>query len=859
MPILVIHIGDIHLQDAKDIVLTMAAKIADAIIAEIDPSVSGCILVNCGDSTQSGQAAQYVYAVQLLRSIKTKLYHRFGSDFPIHILVIPGNHDCDLSGDQTARDAMLGLPLESMMSPSVLPLILAPQKNYFEFTKNLVGEANSLTTVRPFYHSVDVEISNFRIRFHLLNSAWMSSRKEKMGTIRFPLAEIDPPTNPQANYAIALIHHPSHWFSQPDTMRPLRDRLESISEVVLTGHEHESLAFSKQTSTNDEHFYIEGGALQERGDEAVCAFNVIRLDFDKGLQTVTIYALTRDEYFWKSRGPFTRSISENRSRADRLYRLDRDFERYLDEIELPINHPQRDKIRLSEIFIYPDLRVFKDSSSEVLQRTRSDRVFETIKSHSRVLVTGSEKSGKTSLAKRLFADLHREGSAPILLDAAAVKSGTTSIQIRKLFGKSVKAQYDNLSPEQFEQLAVEKKILIVNNLQNMGADRAQKQEIFSYIKQQFSKVILIGDDEFCLEEIYGAGKGASVLSGYERFNICEFGFYLLEQLTKKWLSLSSGHQEDVLVVSEENIQRVIGLVEQVLRTNAIPHHPWVLIALLQNVDTAQGPAAKNGSYGHLLEAVITFALDGSKYKKIDIKGKYTLLSEYAFELYRQNEASLSEEDFAAFLEKYKDSYEIKFDQEKLCEDLLYIGLLRRDGGRLAFSSKYSYCFFVANYIARRIHEPDIRSIVRELSKRLHHEESANIIVFLAHLSSDPIVLEEMKKTAAELFQEYPLANFENDVEPINKLCHIDMRLSVSDSTPSQNRRLDQEAKDESLARRGSRSVERSRSEAEARSPSPGRRNFECCLLASVEDPGREAYYPDPRSGAEKRRIIDHGT
>ena len=94
-----------------------------------------------------------------------------------------------------------------------------------------------------------------------------------------------------------------------------------------------------------------------------------------------------------------------------------------------------------------------------------------------------------------------------------------------------------------------------------------------------------------------------------------------------------------------------------------------------------------------------------------------------------------------------------------------------------------------------------------MSRRLYHEESANIIVFLAHLCSDPIVLEEMKRTAAELFRQQAPAAFEDDVKPINALRSIDMRLSLPASSPVDNRRSEQDAKDEVLASRNPRAVD----------------------------------------------------
>src|SRR6266446_9986211 len=105
MSILVFQLSDTHIQTEKDPVLSKAAQIVDAIAADVDPNVSGCILINAGDSTNWGIADQYRVAHELFATIKDRLCERLGPGTPVELLVIPGNHDCNLSGDQAARNA----------------------------------------------------------------------------------------------------------------------------------------------------------------------------------------------------------------------------------------------------------------------------------------------------------------------------------------------------------------------------------------------------------------------------------------------------------------------------------------------------------------------------------------------------------------------------------------------------------------------------------------------------------------------------------------------------------------------------------------------------------------------------------
>jgi hypothetical protein len=69
------------------------------------------------------------------------------------------------------------------------------------------------------------------------------------------------------------------------------------------------------------------------------------------------------------------------------------------------------------------------------------------------------------------------------------------------------------------------------------------------------------------------------------------------------------------------------------------------------------------------------------------------------------------------------------------------------------------------------------------------------------LSSDPVILDEMKQTAAGLFAAAPMVEFADDIAPVNALCQIDMKIILPGSTPSENRRFDQEVRDETIAKR----------------------------------------------------------
>src|ERR1041384_3533166 len=64
-------------------------------------------------------------------------------------------------------------------------------------------------------------------------------------------------------------------------------------------------------------------------------------------------------------------------------------------------------------------------------------------------------------------------------------------------------------------------------------------------------------------------------------------------------------------------------------------------------------------------------------------------------------------------------------------------------GRYRFKYRYIYYYFVASYLRDHITEPDTRTTISQLAQRVYVEENANILLFLAHLSKDPFIIDEM--------------------------------------------------------------------------------------------------------------------
>lgn len=291
MSILLVHLSDPHFKTKDDPAVTRVSLIARAISAEVDGRVKSIVFAFGGDATDKGRSTGFDVAETFLRDLRAEVHGLTG--MTPELLMVPGNHDQNLPKEASLRDAAI-----KSLTPQVAKIrpaagiereILSPLERYFKMAEALAPGA-SPSPVNPYYVAVDKVLDGRRIRFHLVNSAWMCAPGQAMQSLWFPIEEVAPPLPPQhLEYEITLLHHPFGWFKQPEVMRPLRDVIEGMSDLILTGHEHVGRAVKTTVHGGEEYEYLEGEALQD-GDPVISSgFHILRLDFETRLQTISTY------------------------------------------------------------------------------------------------------------------------------------------------------------------------------------------------------------------------------------------------------------------------------------------------------------------------------------------------------------------------------------------------------------------------------------------------------------------------------------------------------------------------------------------------------------------------------------------
>ena len=260
MKALILQLSDIHIRHNTDLVLTRVDKIVDA-VKNLEAGLDQLVCLVSGDIAYSGSEEEYLIAYEffdtLTASIRSKL-----KPLNCRYVVIPGNHDCDFSDTSAIRDSILpnvkSKP-ELLTEQSHLEICTQPLKKYFEFATvlpllelvpNEAGASHLL--VNEYKHTINDET----ITFLCYNTAILSTLHEQPGTLLFP-TDLIPSSRSNDSAVISVFHHPSHWL-EPNCGREFRKRIEAVSDIIFTGHEH-TQDRRHVSSTHGDATYVEGG------------------------------------------------------------------------------------------------------------------------------------------------------------------------------------------------------------------------------------------------------------------------------------------------------------------------------------------------------------------------------------------------------------------------------------------------------------------------------------------------------------------------------------------------------------------------------------------------------------------------
>jgi hypothetical protein len=803
--LLLFHVSDIHLSTQRypnNHILTRCPQILSAVSSMFltKDEISTVVMLVAGDIAYAGRKDEYDLAMPFFRTIQDGLRKEFPSA-EHRAFFLPGNHDCDFDRDGQARQRLIANPSADFLADgSIIEIATSIQEEFFGFCQRFSGGDVAPRGLAKLYAEHEVSVAGRKVVFRLMNSAWLSQMHESR-SLMLPVQFLAPKFKaaPAPDLVVTAFHHPYNWFD-PTNAQALRNLLEEQSDVIVTGHEHSADTYTKTGLSGEQNEYIEGGVLQENDSPNTSAFNVVLIDIYTAEQALHHFEWNGDLYETVS-PVVSRASVRNRNRLRNEFLLNPKFEEVLNDADTAYSHPQKEHVTLEDVFLYPDCIEMEDKQSrpETRPGTRpSGSGKELAKSTTRVvpgkelinhilkkqkvIITAAERAGKTAIARTLFKDLRKVGKIPLLLSGRDFPSASSKRLAGKL-DEVFNSQYDSKLRTRYWNLPNESRAVLVDDYHWLPQTKGARETFVTEVLKRFEVVVFLGGNELRLAELMGQEHESNHLWDFNQIEIMAFGHRLRAEFIGKWYRI--GRESD----DEQAVARMVAIentITGILGKDLLPPYPVYLLLLLQQLESVNPHELSAASYGRLYGAVLTAYL--AKFGAVgDLETKVAYLTELAYHLYEKKVDHLPDEAAEQWHVDYCKRQLVRLDYEKFLKDLGRSQVLLVRDGKVSFRYKAGFYYFIALHMSENLSKPSVRDEVKRLCGKLHREESANIIVFLCHLSKEPLILNEVLSNARRLFADVEETDILKDAAFATNLFSVPEKPVLQLVDPERNR------------------------------------------------------------------------
>lgn len=417
------------------------------------------------------------------------------------------------------------------------------------------------------------------------------------------------------------------------------------------------------------------------------------------------------------------------------------FQAFLEATEMIFQHPHKGALKLSDIFIFPDLAPIDDVDSTVkLDLENSGFLLNVSSLPQKIAILGHSQAGKTSLAKMLAAKYLQQDCIPIVLNGASIQNKNIS----RLLRSQLKFQFGAQAPI---HLGDKRTIVLIDDYDQIKLNKRVQADIFRQLEEVASSVIT-----FTQTEARVASANLILFEGFEQYSILKFGHMRRSELLRRWIS--AGREDEISTVELLTREDELTIhINSILLGNVLPARPFYLLVALQTVETAHTvPGQQLTSYGTCYQALIlqAFSRAGIPLQGFDAQLNY--LSELAYFMFSAGANTLDKGQIAKFEEAYGAQF-IFSEADCFFEAGIRSGVLSEAGELYKFRHRFMQYFFCARYLADNYERAEVREIVEGIISNIHLERNAKIAVFLTHHSKNQSVLDGITLTAMACFED----------------------------------------------------------------------------------------------------------
>ncbi|WP_164473164.1 metallophosphoesterase [Clostridium sp. E02] len=773
MKLLILHLSDIHLRNREDAFKIDVDKMVQG-LNSIGPA-DECLIAISGDLAFSGCNKEYRIMSSLLGAIIKKLVQKKFPNKHIHICCVPGNHDIDFDkiarGFDEINEAQKINCLENIINHDIECM----NQFYAYANYHKCFSDDKIISKRV------INVGTNSIRLVMLNTAPLSllgGNSVDMGIhclLDNDLKQLEEAADLEIN--ILIMHHSLEWFSSycKDKLRKI---IATKYSLVLTGHEHEIVGENIDINNLGRLQCVQGNALlgsSENGNGFVGIIINLELNSIKGYS----YIWEKDFYCPSEIINEKLKIIQNGFIKNRKNYIE-NF-RYNDDKELIENY-----------FIFPKLsckQVGNDEEINSIEIDVSSELISIIKQNDRILFLGERKSGKTTIAKKIYLTYCNSGKYPLFFNIEDLNLK----KIDRLVQIEFEEQYDSSDSgySRFLQIDIEDRIALIDGGELLN--KIQLEKIMSYFENFFSKIIIFSEEKISFD-IHKQVVDAFNDKRTVEISIKPFWYNKRKELIKKVLE-SGGQTLQDIKIETNKINDLIN--SQIKYFNLTPD--FIINFIKQYIRDYRFQFMTGTSIFSVVyeNTVRNRIIDNAE--NIDVNLVLNILREIAYFMHFDKKRFINLDEINDIISIYKKDYRQKVNVRLFLDAVTNAKILIEVDNCFRFKDHTIIAYFVAQAINQKYNQDEnIDNNIDYLLSHLCFNINSDIVLFLALITNNPKFINAIIDGAKKHFKDIEELDFdknnmefltENDIPIKNSIPNKDEKKKRDDAIANQEEQV----------------------------------------------------------------------
>lgn len=778
MEILIIHLSDLHIESD----FTLQKDKLNNMIAQINNEAFACNFIICtisGDISYSGKQEEFINAKKLFDYIRNSISKK------LFFAICPGNHDKNFERSTTIHEAIIdSIEKTREIDKDKIKLL----KKCFEDYANFVYEVINCDTIETneFMDRFIFVQDRFKIVIDGFNIVLAVRKDFKPRTAVIPLDRW--PNTIKSDLNIALIHVSDSWFE--DKIRnSIRNNLINNYNFVFLGHDHQAFIHQDSVKSDNNAIFIEGGTINLIDNGKPSEFITVKINtnsercyitgFSNNGKDANFKPVFNKEYIISKKPLF---IVEN----GKTFFISSEFQNHLFDIGGSFKHPAKQILSLDDIFIYPEVdRIFiKDQTKP--KKYSHINMEKVVQNNAKIFFLGDDVSGKSQCAKKIFLDFISDNTIPILLEINQNNSIRTLKNFQKLLNDTIKKIYPELPIETFYGSALQKKVLIIDNFHLLNIKSEDKKNILKELLPLFNNIIIFYSSIYQFDILLTnvTSDKDDVIENFIVYEILPFGHKKRDELLNKWFSDDEPYKD----FDNENIrnkEKYRHIFNNIVRNGFVPSYPFFLYTALSCSKLPNSNIVES-TYGHYYTTLVNLSLMDVTKSSDEHDLFINYLCELAYKLFSLSSSKLSLGEWKDFHEWYRKEYYLAKPYDDILESLKAANLIQEQNDNIYFKYKYFYFYFLAKYLSSRLSDDETKKHIENFCETLHLESSANVLIFLLHLSHEHYIINYLISKASKFLADQPLIKLQEDSKFIEDIITAPPIIELDISTDNYN-------------------------------------------------------------------------